>query len=164
MLSSRLYMQGTYVRDAFYGPWALGDRALSQEAYAWFAEGQRADGQIPTAVAFDPVNSPLEPKDDDSVLLFVIWSAVLARWGGTPDLAAVRAAWRWASARVVDGRYVSPAGPFRYWADTVAPDVPEVITHNQGLYVAALLALQALDVPFGGLPALGVAAARFRQC
>ncbi len=163
MLSSRLYPQGTYIRDAFYGPWALGDLALSQEAYEWFVESQFPDGQVRTVVPFDPATPGMDTHDDDSALLFILWSAVLGRQGGTPAMDAVTRAWAWASARVQDGYYVSPAGAFRYWADTVMPDVPERIAHNQGLYVAALLALQALDVPCGGAHALAVAANRYNR-
>ena len=80
ILSSRIYPKGTFVRDAFYGPMALDDANLSRDCYRWFERTQLPDGQIMTAVGFTPEDqADLAPMDDDSSMLFVIWSAWLKR-------------------------------------------------------------------------------------
>ena len=143
LLSSHFYPQATYVRDAFYGPLALNDAGLSTECYRWFARAQdTTTGQIRTAVPFDPNDEPQFPaQDDDSSLLFVIWSMWLKRNRVAVDQAVVERAFAFVKAHVRDDQFISPAGAFRYWADTVLFDTAERITHNQGLYVVALRAM-----------------------
>jgi hypothetical protein len=146
MLSSQLYPKATFVRDAFYGPLALNDVALSAECLRWFVRAQLPTGQIRTAVPFAPADeADFAPGDDDSSLLFIIWSAWLKRNRAPIDLAAIALAWSFVQTHVRDGQYVTPAGPFRYWADTVLFEQPERIAHNQGLYVLALRAMRFLD-------------------
>jgi len=162
ILSSRIYPRGTFVRDAFYGPLALHDVALSLDCYRWFARTQLPNGQIMTAVGFsDEDQSWLTPMDDDSSLLFVIWSAWLARRGVEVKREGVERAFTHVQSHVdAEGWFVSPAGPFRYWADTVHPETPERITHNQGLYALALRAMRILD--WGGVSDDQVKAAKRR--
>lgn len=160
MLSSPLYPKATFVRDAFYGPLAMDDLGLSAECYQWFVRTQhRGTGQIRTAVPFE-VSDEAEfiPGDDDSSLLFVIWSAWLKRNRVPIDLAVVERAWAFVQSRVSDDQFVSPAGAFRYWADTVTFDGPERVAHNQGLYVLALRAMQQLGL--GGIANQTVDAAK----
>ena len=147
MLSSQLYPKATFIRDAFYGPLALDDVALSVECYRWFMQSQLPTGQIRTAVPFDAIDEPdFAPGDDDSSLLFIIWSAWLKRNRVPIDLATITLAWSFVQTRVFDEQYVTPAGAFRYWADTIQFERRERIAHNQGLYVLALHAMRLLDL------------------
>jgi hypothetical protein len=148
MLSSHIYPKATFIRDAFYGPLAMNDIALSAECYQWFARTQdRVTGQIRTAVPFDPADEPLfAPGDDDSTMLFIIWSAWLKRNRVPIDAAAIEKAFAFVQSHVRDDQFVSPAGGFCYWADTVKFDTSERIAHNQGLYVLTLHALRWLGL------------------
>jgi hypothetical protein len=147
MLSSYVYPKATFVRDAFYGPLALNDIGLSYDCYQWFLQTQNeANGQIRTAVPFDPANEPLFTVwDDDSSMLFIIWSAWLRRNRVPIDLAPVQHAFAFVQSHVHDDQFVSPASSFCYWADTVKFEVPERVAHNQGLYALTLRAMQFLD-------------------
>ncbi len=147
MLSSQLYPKATFIRDACYGPLALDDVALSAECYRWFVRTQLPTGQIRTAVPFDAIDElDFAPGDDDSSLLFIIWSAWLKRNRVPIDLAAITLAWSFVQTHVFDEQYVTPAGAFRYWADTIQFEKRERIAHNQGLYVLALHAMRFLDL------------------
>ncbi len=147
MLSSQLYPKATFVRDAFYGPLALSDVGLSAECLRWFARTQLPTGQIRTAVPFAHSDElDFAPGDDDSTLLFIIWSAWLKRNRVPIDLAAITLAWSFVQAHVSDEQYVTPTGAFRYWADTVQFEQRERIAHNQGLYVLALRAMRFLEL------------------
>jgi hypothetical protein len=150
LLSSRLY-PGTYIRDAlFWGPLALDDAALGYECYQWFAESQLANGQIRTAVPLRPEDAAgLQPQDDEGALLFILASDWLRLRGYPVDAARIERAYAWVDAHVVYHRYVSPAGAFRYWADTVQPDRDEVISHNLGLLCLARRAM--VNLGLGGV-------------
>jgi len=162
ILSSRIYPKGTFVRDAFYGPMALGDVELSRDCYRWFERTQLPNGQIRTAVGFTSEDQAvLDPMDDDSSLLFVIWSAWLGHRGVEIDREIVERAFAHVQTHVNErGEFVSPPGPFRYWADTVSPEAPERITHNQGLYALALRSMYVLG--WGDVTLAQVAAAKKR--
>jgi hypothetical protein len=162
MLSSHVYPKATFVRDSFYGPLALNDAALSAECYRWFAGTQNTDtGQIRCAVPFDPKNEFLfQIWDDDSSLLFVIWSAWLKRNRSTFDPTYAEKAWAFVKAHLHNDFYLTPAQPFCYWADTVQFDTPERVTHNQGLY--ALAARSMLEHGWGNVVAADVDRARAR--
>ena len=159
LLSSRLY-PGTYVRDAvFWGPLALNDTALGLDCYRWFAESQLGDGQIRTAVPLHPDEADkLQPQDDEGTLLFLIASEWLARAGCALDRDVIERAYRWVETHVQDDLYVSSAGPFRYWADTLSPDRSEAIVHNVGLLALARRALVRLGL--GGVTEANVRAAQ----
>ena len=162
ILSSHIYPKGTFVRDAFYGPLALNDIGLSRDCYRWFERTQLSNGQIMTAVGFTPDDqADLTPMDDDSSMLFIIWSAWLQRQGVEVKQQVVERAFAHVQSHVSDrGDFVSPSGPFRYWADTVNPERPERITHNQGLYALALRSMRSLG--WGGVTDRQVAAAKAR--
>jgi hypothetical protein len=162
ILSSRIYPKGTFVRDAFYGPMALDDPALSGECYRWFERTQLPGGQIMTAVGFTPEDqADLTPMDDDSSLLFIIWSAWLHRKGIEVKRDTVERAFAHVQSHVdANGDFVSAPGPFRYWADTVMPEQPERITHNQGLYALALRSMWQLG--WSGVTHKDVTAAKQR--
>ncbi len=140
MLSSHVYPKATFVRDSFYGPLALNDAFLGAECYRWFAETQNpATGQIRCAVPFDPKNEYLfQIWDDDSSLLFVIWSAWLRRNQINLDPVYAEKAWSFVRTHLHNDFHLTPAQPFCYWADTVQFDTPERVAHNQGLYVLAV--------------------------
>jgi len=162
ILSSHIYPKGTFVRDAFYGPMALNDVVLSRDCYRWFERTQLRNGQIMTAVGFTPDDqADLTPMDDESSMLFIIWSAWLKRKGVEVKQAVVEQAFTHVQAHVHStGDFVSPAGPFRYWADTVNPETPERITHNQGLYALVLRSMHRLG--WGGVTDRQVVAAKER--
>lgn len=162
ILSSRIYPKGTFVRDAFYGPLALNDVDLSRDCYRWFERTQLPHGQIMTAVGFTPDDqADLTPMDDDSSLLFLIWSAWLQQRGVSINPQVVERTFQHVQAHVNSaGDFVSPPGPFRYWADTVNPERSERITHNQGLYMLALYAMHLMNAC--GIGSSHVAAAEQR--
>ena len=161
MLSSHLYPKATFIRDAFYGPLALDDLSLSLDCYQWFTRTQYPSGQIRTAVPFESVDEPeFPPGDDDSTLLFIIWSAWLRRNRRPIDLGPIERAYAFVRAHIRDEEFITPASAFCYWADTVQFEHPERIAHNQGLYVLALKGLQLLGV--GNVSAQQVAAAKDR--
>lgn len=163
MLSSRLY-PGTYVRDAlFWGPLALDDPDLGYECYRWFAESQLENGQIRSAVPLRPEDADaLDPKDDEGTLLFIIASDWLRSNGyqlrRELNVDQIERAYLWVEQHVANHRYLSPAGPFRYWADTINPDRDETISHNQGLLCLARRAM--VNMGLGGVTEDDVAAAR----
>jgi hypothetical protein len=162
MLSSHIYPKATFVRDSLYGPLALNDVNLGAECYRWFAEAQNPEtGQIRCAVPFDPQNEYLfQIWDDDSSLLFVIWSAWLKRSRINVDPAYADKAWSFVKTHVINDFHLTPAQPFCYWADTVQFDTPERVAHNQGLYVVALRSM--LEHGWGGVTAADYAQARAR--
>jgi hypothetical protein len=161
LLSSRLY-PGTYIRDAvFWGPLALGDSDLGFECYQWFAETQMENGQIRSAVPLRPEEAKLlEPKDDEGGLLFVLASDWLRRQGYPVDRGCIERAYAWVQTHVRNHTYISSRGPFRYWADTVSPNVSEAISHNQGLLCLARRAMRRMIL--GGVTDQDVAAAQAR--
>ncbi|MBN1964790.1 MAG: hypothetical protein JW910_09095 [Anaerolineae bacterium] len=158
LLSARLY-PGTYVRDAlFWGPLALADPALGHECYQWFAETQLASGQIRSAVPLHPEEaSALVPQDDEGTLLYVIASDWLHGHGYAVDFASVERAYAWVQTHVIDDLYVSAAGAFRYWADTLYFDTADTISHNQGLLCLARRAM--VNLGLGGVSEADVQAA-----
>ena len=147
LLSSRIY-PGIYIRDAlFWGPLALGDADLGFECYRWFAETQLENGQIRSAVPLHPGEAALlEPQDDEGTLLFVTASDWLRRMGHQLNPDRILRAYTWVQTHVRDHTYISSPGPFRYWADTVSPDVSETIAHNQGLLCLARRAMTNLGL------------------
>lgn len=160
ILSSRVYPKAIFVRDSFYGPLALNDARLGYDCYRWFERTQDPlSGQIRTAVPFLAENEFLfQPQDDDSSLLFIVWSMWLKRRGFPINRTILEKAFDFVKAHVHNDWFVSSAGPFRYWADTVAPEVDERITHNQGLYVLALRSM--IELGWGGVTDRDLTAAR----
>jgi hypothetical protein len=147
IVPSPAYTNGIYVRDAFYAILGLGDQALFEEAYRWFEEAQLPSGQIPTAVAFDPDDHSLIPKDDESTLIFLIWSGLLQRQGKAVDEQVVAKALGFVQKHDLNGRYLSPPGNFRYWADCWRVTLSQAITYNQGYYALALHFLLEMKQP-----------------
>lgn len=138
IVPSPIYANGIYARDAFFAGVGLDDQELSFKLYEWFAAAQDSQtGQIPTAIAFDRADHSLQPQDDESTLLFVIWSFILHRTGFDVDVTNVEAAWGHVQTHVRNGRYYSSPGHFRYWADCWTLPRADVISYVQGLYAVA---------------------------
>lgn len=162
LVPSPVYANGIYARDAFFAAVGLDDPALSRKLYAWFAAAQnKQSGQIPTAIAFNPADTTLQPQDDESTLLFVIWSFILQQAGYEVELAPVAAAWKHVQTHVRGGLYYSAAGHFRYWADCWALPAPGVISYVQGLY--ALAAAGAHELAVADAAAVDAARAGYRS-
>ena len=161
LLSARLY-PGIYVRDAlFWGPLALEDPELGYECYRWFADSQLESGQIRSAVPLHGHESVgLVPRDDEGTLLFIIASDWLRRAGFSLDERRIVRAYEWVQTHISDHTYLSPPGPFRYWADTVDFDREEAVAYNQGLLCLALRALLSLGL--GGVRGGDVVVAQAR--
>ena len=147
LVPSPVYANGIYARDAFFAAAGLDDAALSRKLYAWFAAAQnKQTGQIPTAIAFNPADTSLQPQDDESTLLFLVWSFILQQEGFDVDLAPVAAAWKHVQTHVRNGLYYSAAGNFRYWADCWTLAQPGVISYVQGMYALAAAGAQELGI------------------
>jgi hypothetical protein len=76
----------------------------------------------------------------------VIWSGILHDNGRAVDMQVVQRAWRFVDSHVMSGRYISPPGDFRYWADCWRLNRSNVITYNQGLYALAANFAQKMEV------------------
>lgn len=112
----------------------------------------------------------LQPRDDESTLLFIIASAWLVSNGYalSRDVNAFRdkklnidriaSAYRWVEMHVAEHVYLSPAGAFRFWADAVQPDQDESIAYNQGLFCLARRAMVIMGL--GGVTELDVLTAQ----
>lgn len=147
VVPSPAYANGIYGRDAFYTTLGLGDIALSEQAYRWFEAAQDPlTGQVATAVAFDPDDDSLQPQDDETTLLFLIWSGIMEREGRPVDREAVGRAWQFVQSHLQDGLYVLAPGQFRYWADCWELKRPDVITYNQGLLAIAMRFLADMEL------------------
>lgn len=139
VVPSPVYANGIYVRDAFYTVLGLGDLNLATDAFRWFEQSQDPQtGQITTALPFDPADTSLQPQDDESTLLYLIWAGYLHRAGVKIDAQVVARAWAFVQRHVADHTYRSPSGRFRYWADCWQLDQPDTISYNQGLYALAV--------------------------
>lgn len=144
VVPSPVYANGIYARDAFYTVLGLGDVGLAADAFRWFEQAQNAQsGQITTAISLDPADASLQPQDDETTLLYLIWAGYLRRAGVDVDEQVVGRAWAFVQSHVTDGAYVSLPGQFRYWADCWRLDQPDTITYNQGLYALAARLLAA---------------------
>lgn len=130
---------GNWLRDAFWTTGILGPE-VGRRALAHFGARLTLDGQVPTKL--DPTDSTPIYYDDESTLLYVIWTA---RDDAQP-LERVARAWKWISRHVVDGEYWTPAGTFHTWHDMLLFPSPDVASYNQGLYVVAALAANRLGV------------------
>lgn len=138
IVPSEAYGNGIYIRDSFYTMVGLDDPSLSQACFRWFEQTQVENGQIRPAVAFDPTDTSLELKDDESNLIYILWAGTLHRQGVSLDQDKIEKALSFVNTHVQDGLYISPAGNFHYWADTYNNPGPDVITYNQGLYALSL--------------------------
>lgn len=130
---------GDWLRDAFWTSGILGPE-VGRRALAHFGAKLSPDGQAPTKLEAGD-SSPVY-YDDESTLLYIIWTA---RDDAQP-LERVARAWKWVSRHVVDGAYWTPSGTFHTWHDILVFPARDVASYNQGLYVAAAIAANRLGV------------------
>jgi hypothetical protein len=144
---SRAY-SGVWLRDSFWTLTALGDVRVSSRALVHFAAALRPSGQVPTQFKTWLVH-PLY-FNDESTLLFLIWSDWTRRHGGAaPPSAVLAQALKYARAHVRHGRYQTPAGPYTSWFDSFRFPTSGTLSYNQGLLVVALEAAQDLRLGVG---------------
>lgn len=130
---------GNWLRDAFWTTAILGSDA-GRRALSHFGASLTPDGQAPTKL--DPTGGAATYYDDESTLIYIIWTA---RDDAQPLERAVRA-WSWVSRHVVDGAYWTPTGTFHTWHDLLLFPSRDVAAYNQGLYVVAAMAANQLGV------------------
>jgi hypothetical protein len=139
---SRAYA-GVWLRDSFWTFLALGDVTLSGRALRHFANHQAPTGQVPTQFT-SFLRQPIL-RDDESTLLFVIWSEWQARHRGWyPSARSLSLALGFVQRHVRQGRYTSRVGSYADWFDAYRLQHADNLSYNQGLYVDALLAAQQL--------------------
>ena len=139
IIPSPAYASGIYGRDAFFSILGLADGQLSLNCYRQFERDQNPkSGQIPTQVLFNPGNETEKWCDDETTMLFLIWSGVVKEWGGNINQEKIEKSLEFVQQHVQDSLYYSDPGDFKYWADTLINPQKQVITYNQGLYCCAL--------------------------
>jgi len=141
---SPLYHDGQWLRDSFWATGGSNDSSLKKAAFDRFAS-QLQDGQAPTRLI--PYSNRFVMNDDESTLLFVIWAYRDRQILGSAYDQALARAWTWVRSHVADGQYWSPPGNLRSWHDALVFPGWDVISYNQGLYVAAAHAAAALGLP-----------------
>lgn len=140
-----------WLRDSMMAAEFIDDPLLEAKILRSFEKRQLPDGHIPTAVAIKG-KTPWHFADDESTMLYIIWSARLAqktKGGFLPDITTVDAAMSFVRNHAKDGKYRSTKGERKSWLDSFIFDEGDVITQNQGLYAVTLLALQELSEFYG---------------
>ncbi|MCL5025184.1 MAG: hypothetical protein M1531_01610 [Chloroflexi bacterium] len=132
-----------YTRDAFWITMALRDVELSNRIYRRLADRQLESGQIPTLLLRD---GGREGKEDESTILYLLWTYYLWRAGVRLQSEPVYKAWQFVDRHVQRGRYVTGPGTYHYWMDTLSFGTPDVISYNQGLYAVAARCVQKMGV------------------
>lgn len=146
IIPSPAYAGEMYSRDAFYSALGLGDTDLSRSFYSWFEKTQdHQTGQIASVVSLTK-NESMKPQNDESTLLFIIWSYILNKQGIPVREDVVKKAYEFVQSNVHEGAYISQPGPFRYWVDNLKVQTPDIISYNQGLYLVALEALYRMGL------------------
>lgn len=141
IVPSPAYKSGIYVRDSFYSVMGLSDNQLCLCSYREFEKAQNPEtGQIPTQVLFDIEDKNQRWRDDESTMLFLIWSGIVKDRGESIDREKIEKAFGFVQKHVLDFQYYSEKDDFKYWADTLKNSRRQVITYNQGLYVCAMQA------------------------
>ncbi len=130
---------GNWLRDAFWTTAILGSDT-GRRALSHFGASLTPEGQAPTKL--DPAGGAATYYDDESTLIYIIWSA---RDDAQP-LERVERAWNWVSRHVVDGAYWTPTGTFHTWHDLLLFPSRDVSSYNQGLYVVAAMAAHQMGV------------------
>lgn len=147
IIPSPPYRNGIYCRDALWATLGLDNLSLMHNCYRWFEETQLNNGQIRSAVAFSPEDHSLQPQDDESTLLFLIWAGILKRKGTPINIDVANKALGFIRAHIKEGYYASPPGPFRYWLDTLSQGQETRISYNQGLWGLSLRFAQEIGLP-----------------
>lgn len=139
IIPSPAYTSGIYGRDSFFSVMGLYDTQMSSYSYRQFEEGQNSKtGQIPTQVLFNSGDKSERWYDDETTILYLIWSSVVKARGEKVDPKKIEKALEFIQKHVRDFQYFSEKGDFKYWADTLINPKKQVITYNQGLYACAL--------------------------
>ncbi len=141
IVPSQMYRE-VYLRDTFFTLVGLEDPQLNQDSFRLFSSRQQGNGQMPTAISLDQKAENIQPQDDESTLLFLIWAGLRTRAGEKVDPEKIKQAYSFVSARVQEGWYFSSAGDFRHWADTYINRQRAVISYNQGLFALAVKILK----------------------
>jgi len=123
-----------WVSDGFWTALGLGDPR-------WIAEANRA-------VFWNRMDY------EDNCQYFLIWSALVRRGGGAPDLALARKALDFLRRHERDGLYIPPSLPgapnpkgWKTYHDVLPYDDGDCPTSNQGFHCAALMAARELGLP-----------------
>lgn len=139
IIPSPAYTSGIYGRDSFFSVMGLSDIQMGSFSYRQFEEGQHPEtGQIPTQILFNHEDKTERWHDDETTMLFLIWSSVVKGMGEKVDPEKINKALGFIQKHVRDSQYYSEAGDFKYWADTLINPQRQVITYDQGLYACAL--------------------------
>lgn len=142
---SQAYQDGIYLRDAFYAIVGLEDLSLSQDCFSVFDQTQGDNGQVRSSVPLNPNAVLFGFRDDETNLIYLIWAGILSRQGVSVNQEKIEKAYSFVNTHVQDGWYVSPAGDYRYWADTYDNKQNDTIAYNQGLYALSLRFLRELN-------------------
>lgn len=139
IVPSSAYRNGVYCRDSFFSVIGLGDQSLSSSCYREFEKGQDwLSGQIPPMVLLNKEDKSRVWRDDESSLIFLIWSGIVNKRGEQVNREVIEKAFGFVQKHVEGCQYHSEPGDFTYWADTLLNPKRQVITYNQGLYVCAM--------------------------
>jgi hypothetical protein len=126
--------QEMYTRDAFWIVLALKDVDVSTKAYKRISSQMYPNGQVPTMIFRDGTR---ERKDDESSIMFIIWTYYLWKAGVRLPSEPVFKVWSYIDGQAKKGKYVTGSGAFHYWLDTLAFGLPDTISYVQGLYAMA---------------------------
>lgn len=145
-----------WTRDSFYTCMALNEPETEIHILGRFTKSDYRYPQIPTTKLLFTNRSWF--FDDESTALGLIWRGKLSEMGATLDTNE-KVAWQhrldWLREHVEDGTYVTPKGTERSWFDTFDFPTPDVLTYNQGIYVASLVAADRMgfQLSYGELTA-----------
>lgn len=136
-----------WLRDQFLTCMALNDPEVESYLLNKFLDAQKKDGQLPTTRLF--ASNRAWYFNDESTMLGIIWRAKLVKMG--VDLSKEeREKWRkalgWVERHSKGGFYTTPEGSERSWFDTFIFEKEDVLSYNQGIYAACLLAAEILGI------------------
>ena len=121
-----------WVTDGFYMSRGLDDIMFDRAAYA--------------AVFFERVNY------EDNAQYYLIWSALVKRAGGDPDMRMVKRAYNFIREHEIDGLFYPPrltpeSKGFRTYHDQLKYEDDDAPSSNQGFHCGALMAARELGFP-----------------
>lgn len=118
-----------WVTDGFYMSRGLDDPAVDEAAHA--------------AAFFERINY------EDNAQVYLIWSALVKRAGGEPDMRTVGRAYRFMREHEVEGLFIPPrlkpdSSAFKTYMDILEYDDDDAPSSNQGFHCGALMAAREL--------------------
>jgi hypothetical protein len=121
-----------WVTDGFYMSRGLDDIIFDRESYA--------------AVFFERINY------EDNAQYYLIWSVLVKRAGGDPDMRMVKRAYQFIREHEIDGLYFPPRllpelKCFRTYHDQLNYEDDDAPSSNQGFHCGALMAARELGFP-----------------